>query len=159
MPTRSSVIGGCNSPHSHLSSVTTISAARSLKNHTDGTASRTLPAQPPQCATPYSRTGHVPSLSRLSITTVPLIRGTTLSTRCLQTRHCTERHPCAHSFSNFRRNRSCSRLTASSCLEATFWSLPCLRRMSPLSQVSPYIPLSLYEHAFIQTQLFFRSHA
>ncbi len=61
-----------------------------------------------------------------------------------------ERHPCAHSFSNSRKSRSCSQLTASSCSEATFWSLPCLRRTSPLSRVS----LPLYEHASIQTQLF-----
>jgi hypothetical protein len=61
IPTRSSVIGGCNSPHSHRSSVTTTSAVQSLRNHTDGTASRMLPAQPPQCATLCSRTGHVPS--------------------------------------------------------------------------------------------------
>jgi hypothetical protein len=125
IPTRSSVIGGCNSPHSHRSSVIIISAVRYLRNRTGGTASRTPPAQPPQCATLCSRTGHVPSSIRQLLTTsVPLTRDTLLSTRSLQTRPCTAHHPCAHSFLNFRKSPSCSRLTASSCSEATSWSLP-----------------------------------
>lgn len=53
-----------------------------------------------------------------------------------------ERHLYAHSFWNSRKSRSCSRLTASSCSEATFWSPPCLRQTSPLSRVSLIPPFS-----------------
>lgn len=56
---RNSVIGGCNSQHSHRSSVITTSAVRSLRNLTDGTVSH-MPAAPPlQCATLCFHIGHV----------------------------------------------------------------------------------------------------
>ena len=137
IPTRSSVIDGCNSPHSRRFSVTTTSVVRYLRNHTDGTASRTLPAQPPQCATLYSRTGYAP----LSVYLISLMQATLLSTRSLQTRLCTARHPCAHSFLNFRKSKNYLRLTASLCLEVTSWLLPCLHRTPPLFRVSPSSPL------------------
>ncbi len=61
--TRNCVTGGCNSQRSRLFSVTTTSAVRSLRNHTDGTASRMPAAPPSQCATLCSRTGCVYSRS------------------------------------------------------------------------------------------------
>ena len=77
----------------------------------------------------------------LSVYLISLMQATLLSTRSLQTRLCTARHPCAHSFLNFRKSKNYLRLTASLCLEATSWLLPCLHRTSPLFRVSPSSPL------------------
>lgn len=70
--------------------ITTTSAARCLRNPTNGTAPCIIPAQPPQRATSYACTRYVPLLVYL----IPLMRDSPRSTCSLQMRLCMAHHPC-----------------------------------------------------------------
>ena len=103
MLTRNYVTGGCNSQRSRLFSATTTFAVQSLRNHTDGTASRMPAAPPSRCATLCFRTGCVVRCATLLLA----VNTQACSIRSLPTHRFTALRPFVRSFLSSLKNRNC----------------------------------------------------